>query len=76
MNIVMFNICQGGESVPFFILPTPRKYHLVYRNKRGQQNEYTISNPIEFNENALTAYAFGRGIRSFIPMRIVSIKPL
>lgn len=45
-------------------LTTP-VYKLTYRRKDGGIGVYRVSRPIDRYPNRMTAYAFGKGIRSF-----------
>jgi hypothetical protein len=50
------------------------KYSIKYKKENGQISEYTISQPIEKDDSKITAYAFGKGIRSFKVERILALK--
>jgi len=55
------------------VLPNPAKYKMVYRDHKGRCKTYTISNPIEAKTDSFTAYAYGRGIRTFKKNRILKL---
>lgn len=57
---------------PSFVLPPASKYNITYTKKDGSVEQYTISNPLEVNEVNFTAYAFGKGVRSFNKDRVLS----
>jgi len=52
--------------------PTATKYSLTYQKASGEVGNYTISAPIEANNESIVAYAFGRGIRTFKKSRVRS----
>lgn len=54
-------------------LPETKKYHLVYRNSRGECKSYNISNPIEQTTDDFTAYSYKHGIRKFKKSRVIKI---
>ena len=56
-----------------FTIPTPRKFRLKYRTSANETKDYEISNPISKTDKTFTAYAFGRGIRSFRLDQILDI---
>lgn len=47
------------------VFPKAAKYSIGYRSVDGYYDSYTISNPVEETEDSITAYTFGRGIRTF-----------
>ena len=54
------------------VFPNPAKYTISYVKADGSMGNYTISNPIEASQDSITAYAFGRGIRTFKKARVRS----
>jgi len=54
--------------------PPPSKYKVRYTKDNGETNDYVISNPVEEDGKKITAYCFGRGIRSFVKERINSFE--
>jgi hypothetical protein len=52
------------------VFPPAAKYSITYRTSEGKIKDYEISNPIEANTDQITAYAFGRGVRTFKKNRI------
>ena len=66
---------QAVEPQPQHIppaFPSAAKYSITYMKADGSIGNYTISNPIEANNDVITAYAFGRGIRTFKKARVRS----
>lgn len=55
------------------LIPEVAKYDLLYEKADGQREKYVISPPIEKAENSFTAYAFGKGIRTFVNDRVLNI---
>jgi hypothetical protein len=56
------------EIIPVF--PPSAKYGFSYRTVDGRNGYYTISNPISSNQDSITTYAFGHGIRTFKKSKI------
>ena len=54
------------------VFPEPSKYSIEYMKADGSMGNYVISNPIEASNDAVTAYAFGRGVRTFKKARVRS----
>ena len=50
---------------PVIVFPKPSKYSIVYKTLDGKVDTYQISNPLSADNDKITAYAFGKGIRSF-----------
>lgn len=57
-------------DIPAPVFPEAAKYSLDYIKADGSEHNYTISNPIEANKDSITAYAFGRGVRTFKKCRV------
>jgi hypothetical protein len=73
-------VCVSKEEAAKFvkpavavIIPEPLKFNLVYRNAKGETKTHEVSGPIEKNGTSFTAYSFGKGIRTFLLNRIVSL---
>lgn len=62
------------SSTPVF--PDASKYRLDYTKADGTVANYTISNPIEANQESITAYAFGRGVRTFKKAQVRSFSKI
>lgn len=58
------------------VFPNPAKYSIEYVKADGTVGNYTISNPIEANTDSITAYAFGRGVRTFKKPRVRSFSKI
>lgn len=54
-----------ARQLPRVVFPRASKYSLDYVRADGSIGNYTISNPIEATDDSITAYAFGKGVRSF-----------
>jgi len=54
------------------VFPPAAKYNITYTKADGTMGNYMISNPIEANNDSITAYAFGRGVRTFVKSRVRS----
>lgn len=59
-------------TVPGRVFPPAAKYEITYTKANGETSTYVISNPIEEDATSFTAYAFGRGVRTFIKSRVRS----
>ena len=74
----MFTLGQlldaANVNKPRIVFPEPAKYKITYTKEDGETSEYIISNPVECDSKKITAYAFGRGIRSFVKERISAFK--
>lgn len=57
-------------------LPKARQYSMLYRKKCGETQAYSVSNPIEQDEETITVYAIGRGIRTFRVENILEMREL
>jgi len=60
----------------FSKLPAARKFFIKYRKANGQIFSYRISAPIEETEDLFTAYAFGRGCRSFKRSGVIELRQI
>jgi hypothetical protein len=58
------------------LVPPAAKFELQYRKKDGSIKTYTVSNPIEIDEQKITTYSFKRGIRSFRKDQIISFEQI
>ena len=76
MNESRPNIAQPKEEVRGVALPAPAQFSIKYKREDGKINKYTISNPISANNQTITCYCFGKGIRSFQKKRILSISQI
>jgi hypothetical protein len=54
------------------VFPAAAKYSVEYMKADGSTGNYTISNPIEATSDSITAYAFGKGVRTLKKARIQS----
>lgn len=71
-KIVTLNEFIAIMSAPAMTFPEPAKYALEYRRSDGQIRSYTVSNPIEADDEKITCYAYGRGVRSFLKAQVIS----
>jgi len=62
-----------NQPMPTVALPRATKYRLFYTKADGEKSQYTISNPIEEGKTFFKAYAFGKGVRTFIKSRVRKI---
>ena len=53
-------------------IPNPRRFDLVYRGSEGDKM-YQVSLPVEKTADSFTAYAFGKGIRTFKFDKVLSM---
>lgn len=56
-------------------IPDPQNYLIVYKTDKGPQ-AYTVSLPIEKNDDSITVYAFGHGVRTFKVDKIQDMRVL
>jgi len=63
---------KADEEMEPVVFPEAAKYSIDYVKADGKVGKYTISNPIESNKDSITAYAFGRGVRTFKMDRVRS----
>lgn len=59
---------------PAFVFPPAAKYSITYAKRDGTVKKYTISNPLEIGDTNFTAYAYGRGVRSFNKDRVLTFE--
>ncbi len=58
------------------VFPPDGKYRLKYTKEGGEVAEYTVSNPIESNNDSLTVYAFAKGVRTFKKSRVLEFEKI
>jgi len=56
------------------VFPKPAKYSITYERADGKTRNYVISNPIEDNGDSFVAYAYERGIRTFVKERVLKFE--
>ena len=56
-------------------IPKPKKYSLQYIIN-GEVKTYIVSLPIEAANNGFTAYAFKKGVRTFLTKNVVEMKEI
>jgi hypothetical protein len=64
------------QPAPSLTFPPAAKYGITYTKANGETVEYVMSNPIEESAESITAYVFGRGVRTFIKARVSRLSKL
>lgn len=68
------NVVDVPGRLPVF--PKAAKYSMEYVKSDNTLGTYVISNPIDSNSESITAYAFGRGIRTFKKSKVRSFNKI
>lgn len=68
------NVVDVPGRLPVF--PKAAKYSMEYVKSDNTLGTYVISNPIDSNSESFTAYAFGRGIRTFKKSKVRSFNKI